>query len=185
MLSAVHTDPPALWWGVCPAHFFACIFRWLRKIKKLLNLAIQEPRWRMDSNAAASASGGVLHTSVSVKKHWRTCLFFHLLLRTRLFCRSQVPYQAPPLSDGGLFSSTLGVKRQAPPLPCFVLDKKLTISCRYPGLWAGGISRCSWPGQATHACGCRAGQAARGCITGKSCGPNPRRLYCARCKQGV
>lgn len=71
------------------------------------------------------------------KKHWRTCLFFHLLLRTRLFCRSQVPYQAPPLSDGGLFSSTLGVKRQAPPLPCFVLDKKLTISCRYPGLWGG------------------------------------------------
>lgn len=59
--------------------------------------------------------------------------FSVLLLRTKLFCRSLVPYQAPPLSDGGLFSSTLGVKRQAPPLPCFVLDKKLTISC---ALWA-------------------------------------------------
>lgn len=53
--------------------------------------------------------------------------FSALLLRTRLFCRNLVPYQAPPFSDGGLFSSTLGVKRQAPPLPCFVLDKKLTI----------------------------------------------------------
>ncbi len=36
-----------------------------------------------------------------------------LLLRTRLFCRSQVPNQAPPLSSGGLFISMLMVKRQA------------------------------------------------------------------------
>ena len=81
--------------------------------------------------SAASASGGVLHTSISVKNSDGLVYFSALLLRTRLFCRSQVPYQAPPLSDEGLFISTLGVKRQAPPLPCFVLDKKLTIPCWY------------------------------------------------------
>lgn len=83
----------------------------------------------MDSNircflpAAVSCiqGGGVRNTGTLAD-------FSNLLLRTRLFCRSQVPYQAPPLSDGGLFISTLVTKRQAPPLACFVLDKNITIS---------------------------------------------------------
>ena len=132
------------------------------------------------------ASSGVLHTSASATNTDELVDISSLLLRTRLFCRSQVPYQAPPLSDGGLFSSTLGAKRQAPPSPCFILDKKLTISCRYPGpgaarpphglLAAAFVAVCRRVGQ---------GEPLRGPMPGDSCALNPHRLYCARCKQGV
>ena len=41
-------------------------------------------------------------TSVRVKKNTDKLVDFSaLLLRTRLFCRSQVPYQAPPFPTGG------------------------------------------------------------------------------------
>ena len=124
-------------------------------------------------------------TSVRVKQHNALVEFSALLLRTRLFCRSQVPYQAPPLSDGGLFISTLGVKRQAPPLPCFVLDKKLTIP-NHSGLCQCGCLR--WLGLRANAdwwVAAPTGSAVKWYTPGGSCGPNPRWPYCAQCKQGV
>ena len=48
-----------------------------------------------------SASGGVLHSSVRVKNADELVDFSTLLLRIRLFCRSLVPYQAPPFPTGG------------------------------------------------------------------------------------
>ena len=66
-------------------------------------------------------------TSVRVKKHRRTCWFFQPPPANQTVLPQSGSLPSPSVSDGGLFSSTLGVKRQAPPLPCFVLDKKLTI----------------------------------------------------------
>ena len=173
------------------AFYFACIFRLLRELKKAPEScdpgAPVENGFKPRSFLPAAA---FYPTSVRVKKNTDKLVDFSaLLLRTRLFCRSLVPFQAPPFSDGGLFSSTLRVKRQAPPLPCFVLDKKLTIPCCYCGCRLECRSGClrgqyGWPIFAGRLVGL-AGCAVKGYTPGDSCGPNPRRLYCARCKQGV
>ena len=74
------------------------------------------------------ASSGVLHTSASATNTDELVCFSSLLLRTRLFCRSLVPIQAPPLPTGGFFISMLTVKRQALSFLYFFFDKKVTIS---------------------------------------------------------
>ena len=95
------------------AIFFACVFRSLRQIKKAPESCDPEaPVENGFKRPQLFASSGVLHTSASATNTDELVDISSLLLRTRLFCRSQVPYQAPPFSDGGLFISTLGVKRK-------------------------------------------------------------------------
>ena len=95
------------------AIFFACVFGLLRQIKKAPESCDPEaPVENGFKRPQLFASSGVLHTSASATNTDELVDISSLLLRTRLFCRSQVPYQAPPFSDGGLFISTLGVKRK-------------------------------------------------------------------------
>ena len=145
----------------------------------------------MDSNPAAFCQRRRSTQQVSELKKTQTNLSIFPLSSCEPDCSAAVWFRSKPLRfpTGGLFSSTLRVKRQAPPLPCFVLDKKLTIPCCYCGCRLECRSGClrgqyGWPIFAGRLVGL-AGCAVKGYTPGDSCGPNPRRLYCARCKQGV